>query len=49
MLLYCDFTVFASWIDREYKIIREKKQFYTIKILTELPTDLIPQRIGIKL
>jgi hypothetical protein len=25
VLLYCDFTVFASWIDKEYKIIKEKK------------------------
>jgi hypothetical protein len=31
VLLYCDFTVFASWIDKEYKIIKEKKLFYTDK------------------
>jgi hypothetical protein len=31
LLIYCDFTAFAGWIDKEYKIIKEKKLFYTDK------------------
>lgn len=31
MLLCCDFTLFVSWIDREYKNIRKNKLFYTDK------------------
>jgi hypothetical protein len=31
LLIYCDFTAFAGWIDKEYKIIKEKKLFYIDK------------------
>jgi hypothetical protein len=37
VLLCCDFTIFASWRDKKYQNILEKKKlFYTNGIIDEL-------------